>query len=153
MGFTRQRSDRSEWARRRRVWGPEILESRVVLSTTVPSYLTPWLPSDLFVTNPITNQREQVSQNRVINQFDPNSPGLNNAGKLVSGTDRAGDHWTITVHGPGEVIVTDTTPNDGALDDDINTIQLINTNPRTTYVTGNVIDSNQVLTGGKIVFN
>ena len=46
---------------------------------------------------------------------------------MVSGTDRAGDKWVITVHGPGQVIVTDTTPNDGALDDDINTIQLVNT--------------------------
>ena len=52
----------------------------------------------------------------------------------------------ITVHGPGKVIVTDTTPNDGVLDDDINTIQLINTNPKTTYVTGNVIPSNMVQT-------
>ena len=59
----------------------------------------------------------------------------------MSGTDRAGDLWTITVHGPGRVIVTDTTPNDGVLDDDINTIQLVGTNPNTTYVTGNVRDS------------
>jgi len=130
-----------------------VLENRVVLSTTVPNYLSPWLPSDLYVTNPITSQREQVSQRRVINPLDPNSPGLSNQGKIVSGVDRAGDQWTITVHGPGQVIVTDTTPNDGALDDDINTIQLINTNPRTTYVTGNVIESNQELTGGKILFN
>jgi hypothetical protein len=40
------------------------------------------------------------------------------------------------VHGPGKVIVTDTTPNDGVLGDDINTIQLVGTNPNTTYVTG-----------------
>ncbi len=52
--------------------------------------------------------------------------------------DRAGDEWTITVHGPGQVIVTDTTPNDGGLDDDIATIQIINSNLRTTYVTGTV---------------
>ncbi len=63
-----------------------------------------------------------------INPNNPNSPGLSNEGKVVSGTDRAGDKWAITVHGPGKVIVTDTTPNDGALDDDINTIQLVSTN-------------------------
>ena len=74
---------------------------------------------------------------------NPNSRALSNQGKIVSGTDRAGDKWMITVHGPGQVIVTDTTPNDGALDDDIATIQIINTNPQTTYVTGNVIPSNR----------
>ncbi len=42
----------------------------------------------------------------------------------------------ITVHGPGKVIVTDTTPNDGVLDDDINTIQLVGTSINSTYVTG-----------------
>ena len=69
---------------------------------------------------------------------------MSNEGKIVTGQDREGDKYTITVHGPGEVIVTDTTPNNGALDDDIDTIQLIGTNPRTTYVTGNVLASNKV---------
>jgi hypothetical protein len=153
MGFTRQRSARSEWVRRRRVSNPEVLESRQLLSTTVPSYLSPWIPSDLFVTNPITHQRESVSASRLINQFNPNSTGLSNQGKIVSGTDRAGDKWTITVHGPGEVIVTDTTPNDGALDDDINTIQLVGTSLKSTYVTGNVIASNLLQTSGDVLFN
>jgi len=105
------------------------------------------------VTNPITHQRELFNGGSLVNPNNPNSPGLSNEGKVVSGVDRAGDKWVITVHGPGEVIVTDTTPNDGALDDDINTIQLINTNPHTTYVTGNVIASNTELTDGIILFN
>ena len=84
---------------------------------------------------------------------NPNSPLLSNQGKIVSGTDRDGDQWTITVHGPGQVIVTDTTPNDGALDDDIATIQIINSNPRTTYVTGTTVASNRVLTDGTVNFN
>jgi hypothetical protein len=99
------------------------------------------------VTNPITHQKILYNSTELINPNNPNSPGLNNAGKVVSGTDRLGDKWVITVHGPGEVIVTDTTPNDGALDDDINTIQLVGTNPKTTYVTGNVIPSNTLPTG------
>jgi hypothetical protein len=144
MSFMQQRSGRSDWARRRLVSAPEVLESREVLSSGVPAYASPWLPSDLFVTNPITHQRELINSSQLVNQNDPNSPGLSNEGKIVTGQDRQGDKWTITVHGPGEVIVTDTTPNDGALDDDIDTIQLINTNPRTTYVTGNVIASNTV---------
>jgi hypothetical protein len=115
--------------------------------------LSPWLPSDLFVTNPITHQRESISQLSLINPHNPNSPGLSNEGKVVSGTDRAGDKWTITVHGPGKVIVTDTTPNDGVLHDDINTIQLVGTNLHTTYVTGNVIESNLEQTGGIMLFN
>ena len=143
MSFTQQRSGRSDWARRRLVSAPEALESRQLLSG-VPAYASPWLPSNLFVTNPITHQRELVNSSQLVNQNNPNSPGLSNEGKIVTGQDREGDQWTITVHGPGEVIVTDTTPNDGVLDDDIDTIQLINTNPRTTYVTGNVIASNKV---------
>ena len=51
------------------------------------------------------------------------------------------------------MIVTDTTPNDGALDDDINTIQIINSNPRTTYVTGTTVASNLVLSDGTVRFN
>jgi hypothetical protein len=153
MGFTRQRSARSAWVRRRRVSNPEVLESRQLLSSTVPSYLSPWIPSDLFVTNPITHQRESVSASRLINPNNPNSPGLSNEGKIVSGTDRAGDKWTITVHGPGKVIVTDTTPNDGALDDDINTSQLVGTSLKSTYVTGNVIASNLLQTNGDMLFN
>jgi hypothetical protein len=142
MSFMQQRSGRSDWARRRLVSAPEALESRQVLSSGVPAYASPWLPSDLFVTNPITHQRELVNSSQLVNQNNPNSPGLSNQGKIVTGQDRQGDKWTITVHGPGQVIVTDTTPNDGNLGDDIDTIQLINTNPQTTYVTGNVIPSN-----------
>jgi hypothetical protein len=144
MSFMQQRSGRSDWARRRLVSAPEALESRELLASGVPAYASPWLPSDLFVTNPITHQRELINSSQLVNQNDPNSPGLSNEGKIVTGQDREGDKWTITVHGPGQVIVTDTTPNDGALDDDIDTIQLINTNPQTTFVTGNVISSNLV---------
>jgi hypothetical protein len=141
---------------------PEALESRQVLSA-LPAYLSPWTPSDLPVTNPITHQREIVTARSLLNN-SLNSPYLTNDAKIVSGTDRAGNLWTITVHGPGRVIVTDTTPNDGALDDDINTIQLVGTNPRRTYVTGNVQASPltltnftntsvQIVPSGNVLFN
>ena len=124
---------------------PEALESRQLLATGMgATYLSPWLPTDQFVTNPITHQRELYLATEAINPNNPNSPGLSNEGKVVTGTDREGDKWVITVHGPGKVIVTDTTPNDGVLDDDINTIQLVGTNPKSTYVTGNVIASNTI---------
>jgi hypothetical protein len=148
MSFRRQRAG----ARCNFLCDPEVLEARQLLSG-VPPYQDPWLPSDVAILNPITQRRELVSPASLVNQFDPNSPGLSNEGKVVSGTDRAGDKWVITVHGPGQVIVTDTTPNDGALDDDINTIQLVNTNINSTYVTGTVTPSNLELTAGVILFN
>lgn len=153
MSSTRQRSDRPDSARRRQSPTPEALENRQVLSTAVPSYLSLYVPSDLYVTNPITHQRIPTSVRSQVQHNNPDSDLLNNAGKVVSGTNRQGDQWTITVHGPGKVIVTDTTPNDGQLDDDINTIQIIGSNPRTTYVTGTTIASNRVLSSGTILFN
>jgi hypothetical protein len=153
MGSTRQRSDRPDSARRRQFHTPEQLESRLVLSAALPSFLSLYTPSDLYVTNPITNQRIPISARDLMQHNNPNSSILSNQGKIVSGTDRAGDQWTITVHGPGQVIVTDTTPNDGALDDDIATIQIIDSNPRTTYVTGTVIASPRELTLGQVSFD
>ncbi len=145
MSFTRQRSGRSDWARRQLVSQPEALESRQLLATGMGgTYLFPWLPTDQLVTNPKTHQREVYLATEAINPNNPNSPGLSNEGKVVTGIDREGDKWVITVHGPGKVIVTDTTPNDGVLGDDINTIQLIGTNSKTSYVTGNVIASNTI---------
>jgi hypothetical protein len=152
MRCTRRRSSRPESDRRRHKAQPETLESRVVLSSAVPRYLSPWIPSDLPVVNPVTHQRELIST-ASLHANNPKSSLYSNEGKIVSGTDRAGDLWTITVHGPGKVIVTDTTPNDGALDDDINTIQLVDTNPNTTYVTGEVRASAANLTSGTIKFN
>lgn len=152
MSSTRQ-SDRPDPARRRPLLTPEPLESRQLLSTGVPGYLSLYVPSDLYVTNPITHQRIPTSVRSLMQHNNPNSPLLSNQGKIVSGTLRNGTQWTITVHGPGQVIVTDTTPNDGALDDDIATIQIIGSNPRTTYVTGTTVASNRVLTDGTVDFN
>src|SRR5262249_35839623 len=114
--------------------------------------LAPWIPSDLPVVNPVTHQKEFISA-ASLHPNNPNSQLYTNQGKIVSGTDRAGDLWTITVHGPGKVIVTDTTPNDGVLADDISTIQLVGTSPNSTYVTGEVRPSATNLTTGTIPFN
>jgi hypothetical protein len=155
MSLPRMRSSRSERSRieRRLICKPDVLEARWVLQAGIPNYQSPWIPSDLLVTNPITKERELFLAKEQVNPYNFNSQGFSNQGKVVSGTDRAGDKWVITVHGPGYVVVTDTTPNDGVLDDDINTIQLVNTSPKTTYVTGNVIPSNLVQTTGDILFN
>jgi hypothetical protein len=154
MGFRQQhRQARPESARRIQFQPPEVLESRQLLSTALPGYYSLYTPSDLYVTNPITNQRISYSARNLMQHNNPNSPLLSNQGKVVSGTDRNGTQWTITVHGPGQVIVTDTTPGDGSLDDDIATIQIINSNPNTTYVTGTTVASNRVLTDGTVNFN
>ena len=155
MSLPRTRSSRSERSRtnRRLVCLPDTLESRWVLQAGIPNYQSPWIPSDLLVTNPITKEREIFEARDQVNPNNFNSEGFSNQGKVVSGTDRAGDKWVITVHGPGYVIVTDTTPNDGVLNDDINTIQLVNTSAKKTYVTGNIIPSNIVPTNGEILFN
>ena len=83
---------------------------------------------------------------------NPQAQFLGNEGKIVSGMDRQGNIWTITVHGPGAVIVTDTTPNDGMLDDSIDTIQLIGTDPNSTYVTGSTKASYRTPTDGTVLF-
>ena len=153
MGSTQHRSDRPDSARRRQFQGPEVLESRQLLSAALPGYYSLYTPSDLYVTNPITHQRIPYSTRSLMQHNKPNSPILSNQGKVVSGTSRDGTQWTITVHGPGQVIVTDTTPADGSLDDDINTIQIINSNPRTTYVTGTTVASGRTLTDGTVSFN
>ena len=64
MSFARQRSGRSDRARRRRVSEPEVLESRQLLSLGIPAYQSPWIPSDLLVTNPITHQRELFTRHQ-----------------------------------------------------------------------------------------
>ena len=138
MQFSQRRSVQHDSGRRSRVSRLECLEPRVVLSGFHPvsAYGAAYVPSDLRVTNPITRQPELVS----VRNLSKNTL-TSNEGKIVSGVDREGDAWTITVHGPGKVIVTDTTPNDGTLDDDIATIQLVGTSINSTYVTGNIVAS------------
>jgi hypothetical protein len=150
MRFTRRRSDRPNLALGRMRSSLEMLECRQLLSgaSGIPYYL----PADL-------PPRVVAAQNATPTIYHPLSSSprqlsfLDNDGKIVTGTDRQGDEWTITVHGPGAVIVTDTTPNDGMLDDDIVTIQLIGTDINKTYVTGEVVQSARLVTDGTIFFN
>jgi hypothetical protein len=152
MSFKRRRSDRPDPAHRGLGSSLERLEGRELLSTTRVQPFSQWLAvSDLPIFNPISHQPIKNSITRFEAQatVNPNSSFLGNEGKVVTGLDRLGNEYTITVHGPGTVIVTDTTPNDGVLDDNINTIQLINTNPKTTYVTGSVVASEKATPNAK----
>src|SRR5437899_232589 len=114
MRFTRRRSDRPDPARRGWASSLEVLEGRQLLSSS-HSTLHPfavYLPTDLVVQNPLTHRPVPLTYQRLVHDENPQSPLLNNQGKVVTGKDRAGSEWTITVHGPGSVIVTDATPND-----------------------------------------
>lgn len=148
-----RRSHRTDPSRLKLGSGLESLESRVVLSTTRP--FSPWIPSDLPVYTAVTHEKLPVSIDPLVQQalHNPQAQFLNSRGKVVSGKDRQMNEWTITVHGPGTVLVTDTTPNDGMLDDDIATIQLIGTDPNRTYVTGQTTASAFTPTDGTVLFN
>ena len=154
MGSTRRGPSRSTSARRARFQALEVLESRQLLASNIASYLAPYIPTDLYVRNPITNQKEtSVSASSLYRAHDMDGPLVSNEGKIVSGKDRSGNEWTITVHGPGRVIVTDTTPNDGVLFDDIATIQIVGSNINSTYVTGSTVASTRMTTSGTVRFN
>lgn len=150
MRFTRRRSDRPGPDTGRPGSKLEALESRELL--TGPSGIPFYQPSDL-------PPRTVSSQTAILSSYHPLSSGLHvltsldNEGKVVTGVDRQGDQWSITVHGPGSVIVTDTSPNDGILDDEIDTIQLVGTSPTSTYVTGQTVASSRLQTDGVIFFD
>lgn len=151
MRFKRRRSARPDSARSGLGSGLEVLEGRQLLSRDFYGLFAQYAPGDLSVTNPITHRPVPYSvDHQVLNATGPNDPLFSNQGKIVSGKNRAGDEWTITVHGPGYVIVTDTSPNDGVLSDEIDTIQVVGSNIDSTYVTGNVDGSFRTQTSGTI---
>ena len=154
MRFKRRRSIRPESARCGPGSGLETLEERQLLSQSGLGHFFQYAPSDLSVYNPITHRPSPYSvKHQLLSNPGPENPLLGNEGKIVSGKDRQGNEWTITVHGPGIVIVTDTSPNDGILDDSIDTIQLVGTDINKTYVTGNVVGSFRVQTNSTTDFN
>ncbi len=158
MRFKQRRSDRPAPARNSLGSGLETLERRELLTshpTGLGSVYGMYNVSDLAVYNPITHQPVFYSvRNALAHNPSVNDPNLSNEGKIVSGKDRQGNEYTITVHGPGTVVVTDITPNDGSLDDPIDTIQLLNTDINRTYVTGTVVTSARVAnTNGVVDFN
>jgi hypothetical protein len=154
MRFFRRRSDRPDAARRRLGSSLETLEARTLLTGSNQALFFQYTASDLNVYNPITHKPILYSvQDSLRHNPSFTNSNLINEGKIVSGKDLAGDEWTITVHGPGYVIVTDTTPNDGVLENSIDTIQLVGTDINKTYVTGSVSTSARVQTNGTIQFN
>ncbi|WP_337177650.1 hypothetical protein [Paludisphaera sp.] len=154
MGSKRRGSSRPATSRRARFQAIESLEARQLLASNIAPYLSPYIPSDLYIRNPATNMKEGAYlASSFYRAHDVNGVLVSNEGKIVTGVDRTGNQWTITVHGPGKVIVSDTTPNDGALDDDIDTIQIVGSDINRTYVTGSTTSSATTVTGGTVRFN
>lgn len=159
MKSTRRRSSRTDPARRRLGSHLEALESRQLLAQSpylaigdyaTQQFLTERPPGP---TPPVTIAHPIGSDPRLLNS-------LQNEGKYLTGQDRQGNRWQLKLTGPGEIIVTDTTPNDGVLDDDLNTIRLIGTDPNLSSLHGEVeqsartpTDFSQLPTLGTLRFN
>jgi hypothetical protein len=159
MSSKRRRSARLDPARFR-LWSKlEALESRQLLTQTpylnVNDYpLTNTVPAHNPGSVPLPEINHPIGTNPAI------LSGFQNEGKVITGEDRQGNRYTLKLTGPGEIIVTDTSPNDGALDDNINTITLINTSPTQSVLTGSVEQSfhqpssNELLSSlGQVYFN
>ncbi len=160
MGFRRGRTDRPR-NRFRPGSSLEALEGRQLMAMYGGNYLSAvnldgpnrhYQPSVLAQDTRMTH-RPALSYNHQIGTDFRQLSFLDNDGKVLTGQDREGDQWQITVHGPGVIIVTDATPNDGALDDDLNTIQIVGSDINKTYVTGQVTASARMRTDGTVLFN
>ncbi len=140
MKSSRRQSARPDPARRRLRSNLEVLESRQLLAQS------PYLPLNGYTiaeTVPPTDPGP-VPAAQIAHPIGSDPTVLStyqNAGKFLSGQDRQGNRWSITVKGPGYAIVTDTTPTDGVLDDDLATITLVGTSLTQTTVTGQVEQS------------
>lgn len=149
MSHVNRRSDRR--TDKNVVRNIETLESRALLTTLPASpfkFYTPYVVPVQTKMHGGTNQAPYVASaasQRALNNLD-------NSGRIVRGEDRNGNTYVLTVHGPGEVVVTDVTPNDGVLMDDIDTIQIVGGNINRTYVTGQVSSSTRVVTDGMVRF-
>ena len=149
MGFKRNRPRPERTNRLRPGSALEGLESRCLMASNPYSFaaiqprtVTPG-SGRVFVTHPIGLSDAQIARQ-------------DNEGRVITGKDREGDEYVLTVHGPGRLVVTDATPNDGALDDDLDTIQILGSDPHTTYVTGQVTATARNVTSdttGVVLFN
>ncbi len=142
MSFKRRRSARPDPARRRLGSSLEVLEGRQLLAQT------PYLPASGYsvaefpaAINPGPVPPAIIDHPIGVSLDTVNHYPYTNSGKHVSGQDRQGNRYQIDVTGPGYVVVTDTTPTDGVLDDDINTITIVGADPKLTTVVGRVEQS------------
>lgn len=136
MKFKRDRTRRPGTERTRPRAQVEGLERRELL--TLPTHAVNYYSFSNLGPRTVDPTSGKVSVAHPIGLSDQQLSRLDNDGRVITGKDRQGDEYTLILHGPGSLIVSDVTPNDGALDDDIDTIQIVGSNPHTTYVTGQV---------------
>ena len=140
MSSRRRRSARLSPARYRLGSNVEALESRQLLTQS------PYLPLKDY---PLYNNPPALNPGTVpigpVNHPIGTNPAIlatyQNEGREITGEDRQGNRYDLRLTGPGEIIVTDTSPNDGVLDDNINTITLVGTSLTKSVLTGTVEQS------------
>ena len=159
MSSTRRRSARPDPSRYRPASSLEALESRQLLTQSpylaINAYpLTDYLPATNPGSVPLADVQHPIGSNPAV------LATYQNQGKILTGQDRQGNRWQLTLKGPGQIIVTDTTPNDGVLDDDINTITLVGTSLTRSTLVGTVEQSARqpttqelLTTLGQVYFN
>jgi hypothetical protein len=148
-GHSRRRERRAGTALLKTSSGLEQLESRQLLTAAPNLHFFP----TQYVHNTRGTGSPVIWTNHPLGSTMRQLASTDNDGKLLTGKDRAGNEWQLAVSGPGVVIVTDAVPNDGALADDIDTIQIVGADPRLTVVRGSVVQSARVLTDGTVTFN
>ncbi len=159
MSSSRRRASRPDSARPRPTRDLETLETRQLLSNTPYLAVNAYPLTDF----PAAKDPGKVPAAQVDHPIGTSQAVLatyQNQGKVITGQDRQGNQYQLTLTGPGTIIVTDATPNDGVLDDDIDTIRLVGTNINTSVLTGTVIESSnapqsytQLPTLGQVKFN
>jgi hypothetical protein len=138
MSSKRRRSARPDPARFRLVSNLEMLESRQLLAASpyLPVNAYPTVANAISVKSPGSVPIGTVAAATISSTANPT--GFTNEGKVITGEDRQGNRYELKLTGPGEIIVTDTSPNDGVLDDDINTITLVGTSATQSVLVGTV---------------
>ena len=159
MSSSRRRSSRPSSAQRRPTRDLEALEGRQLLAQSTYLPINAYPLTDF----PATKDPGRVPAAQIDHPIGSSTAVLNsygNQGKVITGQDRQGNRYQLTLTGPGTIIVTDATPNDGALDDDIDTIRLVGTDIHRSVLTGQVIESlnapqiyTQLPTLGQVNFN
>ena len=140
MSSSRRRSSRPSSAYRRPTRALETLETRQLLAQST------YLPIGAY---PLTDFPAAQDPGRVpaaqVDHPIGSGPAIlatySNQGKVITGQDRQGNQYQLKLTGPGSIIVSDATPNDGVLDDDIDTIRLVGTSLSQSVLTGTVIPS------------
>ncbi|WP_435010622.1 hypothetical protein P12x_001901 [Tundrisphaera lichenicola] len=143
MKSTSRRSARPDPARRRLRSNLETLESRQLLSGT-PYLASGNYPLSDFPVEQPPGPTPDISIPKPIGSDPKVLATYSNSGKVITGQDRQGNSYKLTLTGPGKIIVTDTTPNDGVLDDDIDTIRVVGTDPKKSSLHGQVSQSTRV---------